>query len=255
MNIMFGEDSWLKSENGQDMLWNPTSNVTSPFGTPLFGGKHYIYIMGNLNTTRYDSGQYIYQHLSNNTPSFVFKSALWVSIPLLAKNENLLANAVKIRIRVSKPYTQYATSFSPFNNSNPADLMAVNNNVNAAKIALETINIVPNPYYAYAAYEINQLDHRIKITNLPARCTVSIYTVNGTLVRKFNRDISKNPETSSGGTVSSAHNENALEWDLKNTAGIPVASGLYIIHIDAGPLGEKILKWVGVMRPIDLDTF
>ena len=46
-----------------------------------------------------------------------------------------------------------------------------------------------------------------------------------------------------------------LDWDLKNTAGIPIASGIYIIHIDAGALGEKVIKWFGVMRPLDLDSF
>ena len=30
---------------------------------------------------------------------------------------------------------------------------------------------------------------------------------------------------------------------------------MYIIHIDAGEIGEKILKWFGAMRPFDLDNF
>jgi len=37
--------------------------------------------------------------------------------------------------------------------------------------------------------------------------------------------------------------------------GIPVASGIYIIHVDAQGIGEKTVKWFGVLRPIDLDTF
>jgi hypothetical protein len=45
------------------------------------------------------------------------------------------------------------------------------------------------------------------------------------------------------------------DWNLKNGAGVPIASGMYIIHIDAGELGEKILKWMGVMRELDLDSF
>ena len=47
----------------------------------------------------------------------------------------------------------------------------------------------------------------------------------------------------------------SIDWDLKNTFGIPVSSGLYVIHVDAKGVGEKVLKWFGVMRPIDLDTF
>jgi hypothetical protein len=30
---------------------------------------------------------------------------------------------------------------------------------------------------------------------------------------------------------------------------------VYIIHIDVPNIGEKVLKWFGVMRPIDLDNF
>ena len=33
-----------------------------------------------------------------------------------------------------------------------------------------------------------------------------------------------------------------FEWDLKNNYGIPIASGIYIVHIDAGEIGEKVLK-------------
>ena len=44
-------------------------------------------------------------------------------------------------------------------------------------------------------------------------------------------------------------------WDLNNQAGIPIASGLYIIHVDVPGVGEKTLKWFGVMRPIDLESY
>ena len=37
--------------------------------------------------------------------------------------------------------------------------------------------------------------------------------------------------------------------------GIPIASGIYIVHIDAGEIGEKVLKWFGALRPTDLDSF
>ena len=43
----------------------------------------------------------------------------------------------------------------------------------------------------------------------------------------------------------------ALEWDLKNSKGIPVASGVYLIHINAEGLGERVIKWFGVARKFD----
>ena len=87
---------------------------------------------------------------------------------------------------------------------------------------------------------LEELDNRIKITNLPKECTVSIYSLNGVLVRQYVR--SNDPSTS-------------LDWDLKNHKNVPIAGGVYIIHIDVPEVGEKILKWFGVMRPIDLDNF
>jgi len=101
------------------------------------------------------------------------------------------------------------------------------------------INVVPNPYYGYSSYEINQLDNRIKITNLPERVTISIFTISGTLVRKIKKD----------------DKITSMDWDLNNDYGIPIASGLYVIHIDAHGVGEKVIKWFGALRPIDLDTF
>ena len=46
----------------------------------------------------------------------------------------------------------------------------------------------------------------------------------------------------------------SMYWDLKNDYGIPIASGLYVIHVKTDE-GEKVLKWFGALRPIDLDTF
>ena len=42
-----------------------------------------------------------------------------------------------------------------------------------------------------------------------------------------------------------------LEWDLKNNKGIPIASGVYLIHVNAYELGTRTLKWLGVNRKFD----
>lgn len=77
----------------------------------------------------------------------------------------------------------------------------------------------------------------------------------GTLVREFKRDVAKD---NSDGTVynpSKPNTDTSQDWDLKNYKGIPVASGIYLIHVEAPGLGERTLKWMGMLRPIDLDTF
>ena len=49
LNIMFSENSWLVSNNGRDMQLNPTSTLYDPLGMPIFGGQHYVYVMGHVD--------------------------------------------------------------------------------------------------------------------------------------------------------------------------------------------------------------
>lgn len=106
--------------------------------------------------------------------------------------------------------------------------------------ALSEINVVPNPYYAYSSYEVKRLEQLVKIINLPQTCTVNIFMVNGTLVRTYRKDDAAST---------------SIDWDLKNQNNINIASGLYIIHVDAPGLGEKVVKWFGVLKPVDLSSF
>jgi hypothetical protein len=176
-------------------------------------------------------------------------------------------NDVRVSIRVNKPY-QYFNTGTPSssyvsNNGMPHyrfnmnDYVVTKNKTEVAKNALDSINVVPNPYYAYSDYDKKAFDSRIKIVNLPSNCKVSIYTTNGTLIRTLYRDVAKLTEgTSMGADIAGGFlYDNIIEWDLRNEKGVPVSSGIYLIHVEAPGLGERTMKWFGVMRPIDLDTF
>lgn len=260
LNMMFGENSWLIGENGRDMKFNPTSHYTTDLGEILWGGEHFVYILGHNGDTpndcpAYDGGAWVYSKLNDSSDPnhlinkrYVFKDAMWAGIPMAVQNTEWLSNEVKIRIRVSKPYNKnYSTygSTSPQNNNYPMytfsteDILTERGSVDAATSALDLINVVPNPYYGYSGYEKNQLDNRVKITNLPDKCSVSIYTVTGVLVRHFSKDEEKT----------------SLDWDLKNFAGIPISGGVYLIHVKVDGVGEKVIKWFGTLRPIDLNSF
>lgn len=120
------------------------------------------------------------------------------------------------------------------------DLSTIIGDNDVARAALDLIQVVPNPYYAASDYETNQVDNRVKVVNLPDECTVTIYSLNGTLVRRLEKGTS---------------DITSVDWDLKNYKNIPVASGLYIFHIKAPGIGERIIKWYGVLRPFSLDNF
>jgi len=277
LNIAFGENSSLVGENSRDMLFNPTSNQGNDDNDSLsFGGMHYIYVFnkngtGNTDVPIYDFGAKIDELIGNGSSSVgkrnVFKDCIWATIPILASGQTLLSSDAKIRLRTHREYRKFlSTGDVATNGTNPlyeievdGGFEALTNQSGVATSALDNIRVVPNPYYAYSSYERtrkDQLDNRVRITNLPSKCTVSIYTMNGVLVRQLRRSVLADESQGEATTKGLDFNlAKTLDWDLKNTAGITVASGVYIIHIDGGDIGEKIIKWFGIMRPIDLDSF
>jgi hypothetical protein len=93
----------------------------------------------------------------------------------------------------------------------------------------------------------------VKITNLPAHCTVTIYSLDGRFIRQYTRNEVGKPNSPPRANPPVAVNQIVpdIEWNLKNTAGIPVASGIYLIHVEAPGLGERVIKWFGVGRQFD----
>jgi hypothetical protein len=212
---------------------------------------------------QYDEASWMMSKLLTNTTTEltrVFRAVNWVGsaalIPgttLLSMEDGVVPTETRFRLGVVKPYmtyvqpyTEYTPAITParnegrnlygFSTTNGATQLAQND---VAVSALDLIGIVPNPYYAYSGYETNRLDNRVKFINLPKDCTISIYNTSGTLVRKFRK----------GSELT------YLDWDLKNQVNVPIAGGVYICHIDAPGIGEKVIKWFGVMRPVDLQNF
>jgi hypothetical protein len=109
----------------------------------------------------------------------------------------------------------------------------------AAEEALDLIGIVPNPYMGVSAYETDNLDRVVRFINLPERATISIYTVAGTLIRTLQKE---GPSRS-------------LDWDLNTHNQLPVASGMYLIHVDVPGVGEKVLKFGVVNRKTRITVF
>ena len=273
LNMAFGEDSWLSADNGNDMIFNPSDRVFSNIGGTVYaGGQHWIYVFKNAayeegNDTRmpaYDQGQHLFNSLETNFTvtnqrNRVFRSCTWVGSSLvnegyemLSVEDGLIPNDVRIRLRVHKEYDKYSplnldnedytgaeNSWNPFYKFSTSKVATQVASATTLEDGLDDINVVPNPYYAYSQYETSKIDNRVKVTNLPEVCTVRIYNLQGTLIRTFDK---ADPLTS-------------LDWDLKNEKNVPIAGGIYLIHVEVPDVGEKILKWFGVMRPVDLDNF
>ncbi len=111
--------------------------------------------------------------------------------------------------------------------------------VETAKSDLEKVMAVPNPYFGASPLEKEITEAFITFTRLPKTCTIRIFTVSGDLVRTIKKD----------------DDSQFLRWDLRNDAGVPVASGIYIVHIDAPGIGSKVLKVVVFQREERLRYF
>ncbi|MFT5858118.1 MAG: hypothetical protein ACI865_000202 [Flavobacteriaceae bacterium] len=263
--MAFGENSFLGGENGADMLWNPTERTVDGVGTPIMGGVQPVYVMSYQNSSinndplASDYNQYIPSvagvdagnDMYNDMTSFLasnsvsekrafYSSISWVAYPLLEAGHTMLETDVILKLRVNKEYKNFSASGqnggAPMYSWNMDDIATEVGSDTQLTSVLDIINVVPNPYYAYSQYERNRLDTRVKITNLPELCTIKIYSVNGKLIRTFKKD---SPITS-------------IDWDLNNHKGIPIAGGVYLIHVDVPDIGERIVKFFGGMRQVDL---
>jgi hypothetical protein len=249
-------------------------NIITPVGgSPVMGGKHYVYIMGHeeniyelfnmeFKSPAYDAGRYAFSVLDTlfnpvspvvpTVSSYFYTAIKYVGMPMPVLGQEWLSNETRIRIRVARPYERYysklpldtiydgmdVNQFYPKYAFSTQGIATEYRDPDKLQTDLDLISVVPNPYYAYSSYERNALDNRVKITNLPEQCVITIYNMSGTRIRQFKKD---EPKTS-------------IDWDLKNFAGVPIASGIYLIHVKSED-GERVIKWFGSLRPMDLNTF
>ncbi|HLP57047.1 MAG TPA: T9SS type A sorting domain-containing protein [Fluviicola sp.] len=251
LHMAFGENSFLGSDNGSDMIWNPTSRIVDDNGTPVMGGMHPVYVFGvGINNTacpNYDgNNNWVYdQYANENNLSYreLYTNLMWVFHPIHNTTSGFMSTDVRMKVRLNKEYAIYNATGQ--NNGRPMYGWSMDNyrtdlaNTEAAASVLDLINIVPNPYYAFSEYERNKVDTRVKITNLPHTCTVSIYNLSGKLINQFKKD----------------NDITYLDWALTNKVGIPVSSGVYIIHVDVPGVGEVTRKVFIGMRQPDLEGF
>ena len=272
LNIFFGENSCYSSTidpayTGRDMLWNPTEQVVRQDngGIPfdyydlVLGGQHWVYVM----YSPYDSCEAVRRKFTpefNGNPGIAKISQVskiaWAGMIQLAPgntmksiDEGLIPNDVVVKLRVESPYeTWYQDNNSKRKTCLPKYQFKIQNqqalpldNIQIAN-ALDSVKVVPNPYYGFSQYETSQFTNTIKITNLPGVCTVTIYSLDGKFIRQYQRNEVYEPYQQI---------TPAIEWDLKNVKGIPVSSGVYLIQVQAPGMGERTIKWFGIGRQFD----
>ena len=275
LNIFFGENSTYNGmlastfyhtpamgakQIGNDMIWNPSDQqwlrTEVPAGNiydAIAGGQHFIYV----TKQPYDECAFIRTQLQDLAFQAI-DQITWTALPLLQPGQQmrsyadgLIPSKVRIELRANSAYE--VTSAVNVNNGYPIyqfsfEGLEADPLLSGAEKsdALAQINVFPNPYYGVSGYTDYDFSETIKITNLPAKCSVTIYTLDGKFVRQFQRDeqpirVTDRPQAG----VLETQILPDLSWDLHNFSGIKVASGLYLIHVIAPGYGERVLKWIG----------
>jgi hypothetical protein len=259
---------------GADMMFNPSSQFVLT-GLPqgiagvwqyISGGFHHIYVTKQKYDGCADLRTRLAKGGSDINKARAIKDIIWTGFPflspapgvsLLSYKDGLIPNDLTVKIRVDNQFTTAATTGGT-RNGYPTYQFTVTGKESVAistddeiNKALDVINVVPNPYYGFSAYENNQFSTRVKITNLPAKCVVTIYTLDGKFIRQYNRDEQGTVPTGNNRAIARNQILPDLEWDLKNSKNIPVAPGIYLIHIKAEGMGERTLKWFGITRQYD----
>ncbi|MBN2103608.1 hypothetical protein JW835_06155 [bacterium] len=130
-------------------------------------------------------------------------------------------------IRVNKPFL--ANDVFVFTMQNPSV------DQEEAKNDLNDIRVVPNPYIVSNSWEPPNTyangrgPRELHFINLPDQCTLRIFNIRGQLIRTLEHDSG----TASGTVI----------WDMKSEEGLDIAYGIYIYHVDAGKVGNKISKF------------
>jgi hypothetical protein len=198
-----------------DGKWEPTADS--------LGGKEVVYIFGS----NYDANPntfYTNRNLlltSQLDVMYVWSAKLITPGPVFNINDELtIFPYTKTRAGV---IYDIDTKKPQIGNSS----VAVENN------DLNNIKAVPNPYYGYNTLESQSSGRYITFRRLPALCTFKIYTINGDLIKVLEKTDDKS---------------STMNWNMTNLENVPVASGIYIVLIDAPGIGQKVLK-VAIFTP------
>jgi hypothetical protein len=225
LNVAFREQGGTALQDG---IWDPNSSSN--------GGREPFWIMGsaytgvsNPGTDPYFSDPTLFDMLGSGGS---FLDLRYEVYPRLTSASAVLDPGDKILFQTSIPansndyFTFTTTGANRFNAS-------------IAKSELNRVLAVPNPYFNHSTYELNQFGRVVKFTHLPAQCTLRIFNLAGDLVR----------------TMQKNDNTSQISWDLLTDKGLPVASGIYLFHVDAPNVGTKTGKVAIFMEKERLNTY
>lgn len=182
-------------------------------------------------TTEADSGKFSFSSVSDVifflTPDSLFES--WqFRAPAPTGDSTLIPNPGDVlSLVLNKPFlshdifefTTYAVKFDP----------------NLAKGQIDDIRVVPNPYVVtnswepFNPYSSGRGPRELHFIHLPPQCTIRIFTIRGQLVNTLHHN--------------SPIWDGTYIWDMLTKDQLDISYGVYVYHIEAEGIGEKIGKF------------
>jgi hypothetical protein len=126
---------------------------------------------------------------------------------------------------------------NPFLSNDTLQFVTIAASINSelAKTNMDKIRVVPNPYIVANAWEGENTfsngrgPRELHFINLPPRCTIRIYNIRGQLITTLEHS---NPIW------------NGTEiWNMQTKESLDISYGLYIYHIEALDIGQKVGKF------------
>jgi len=141
----------------------------------------------------------------------------------------------RVSINLSKPFLSHDVY----------EFTTLSGSLDAGKANLDAIRVVPNPYLITNTWEPRNPyangrgERELHFTHLPPKCTIRIFNVKGQLINTLEHDalssVSQEQVPQYNGT---------LIWNMLSKDNLEIAYGIYIYHVDAPGIGEKIGKFV-----------
>ncbi len=168
-----------------------------------------------------------------------------VNLDLLANQDSIdIMYVMWVKADSGKTFTNgdkfTITPNYPFSATTTYSMIAPKNTVSSTaliKESMEKINVFPNPYFGNNKAETNIYQRFVTFNNLPNVATIRMFNIAGELITTIRHNNTTGYE----------------QWDLRNSSGLPVASGIYIAHIEIPNAGERILK-VAIIAPEERPT-
>jgi len=112
-------------------------------------------------------------------------------------------------------------------------VISVNKSSWATTVDWTRVKAVPNPYLVRNSWEMSNERSKLQFINLPAKCTIKIFTIAGNLIKVIEHE--NDSQETQGGTA---------WWDPMLTMNNQnVASGVYIYHVSSPGIGTHIGKF------------